>query len=176
MMYTYILFQQVFHLNEHWPLEYLCYDVYEESLKAICYSVCLKSSAMYQTIVILVILSFSPVFCNDCENEFDILTNHYYELGCAPVLDQSGIIDQLSAVELWLCFRLLLSRNKISVFTFRFQCPDFESFDKEKCHLFGKVYNPHDIIDVDIIPKKICVENCFCGPRYFFVAINFVEW
>ncbi|XP_037028775.1 uncharacterized protein LOC119069003 [Bradysia coprophila] len=96
---------------------------------------------MYQRIFTLAILSFSPVFCDDCASEFDILTNHYYELGCTPVSDQSGVIDQ-------------------------FQCPDFETFDKEKCHLFGKVYNPHDIIDMDNIPRKICVESCFCGPRF----------
>ncbi|KAJ6640327.1 Sodium/hydrogen exchanger 9B2, partial [Pseudolycoriella hygida] len=47
-----------------------------------------------------------------------------------------------------------------------FRCPDFESFDKEKCHLFGKMYNPHDIIDMESLPKKICVESCFCGPSF----------
>lgn len=152
-------------------LEYFYIYVYEEELlKAICHSVYLNSSAMYQRIVTLVILAVSPVFCDDCASEFDILTNHYYELGCTPVSDQSGVIDQLSAVALW-HIRSLFSTNKCFGSLFRFQCPDFESFDKEKCHLFGKVYNPHDIIDMDNIPRKICVESCFCGPRYLLKSI-----
>lgn len=64
---------------------------------------------MYQRIVTLVILSFSSAFCNDCVNEFDILTNHYYELGCTPISNQSGAIDQLSAKE---CLFFFVSSNK----------------------------------------------------------------
>lgn len=62
---------------------------------------------MYHRIVTLVVLSFSSVFCNDCGTEFDILTNHYHELGCTPVMNESGVIDQLSDImELWffICF------------------------------------------------------------------------
>lgn len=65
---------------------------------------------MYQRIVTLVILSFSSAFCNDCENEFDILTNHYYEVGCTPVSNQSGAIDQLSAYRMF-CLDVLSTLN-----------------------------------------------------------------
>lgn len=60
---------------------------------------------MYLRIVIVVILSVSSVFSNDCRTEFEILTNHYYELGCTPVLNASGVIDQLSVNNILSCFR-----------------------------------------------------------------------
>lgn len=63
---------------------------------------------MYQRIVLLVVLSLSSAFCNGCGNEFDILTNHYHELGCTPSLNKSGAIDQLSAKN---CVIFLFSPN-----------------------------------------------------------------
>lgn len=42
-----------------------------------------------------------------------------------------------------------------------FECPDFSSYDKNKCHLSGKSFNVGDEIKDDMVPK--CRAACRCS-------------
>lgn len=56
-----------------------------------------------------------------------------------------------------LAFRILLKQTE----THRFDCPNFEALDKEKCHYEGKTYNSSEFIEKEHVAP--CESACFCG-------------
>ncbi|XP_031619448.1 uncharacterized protein LOC116338382 [Contarinia nasturtii] len=65
--------------------------------------------------------------------------------------------------------------NKESSGPKRFECPDFSTYAKDKCHLNGKVFNINEKIDSKLLPS--CQPSCICDQRdneraYFKCAHN----
>lgn len=83
----------------------------------------------------------------------------YEELRCVGVLDNDGCCFE----RLKIIFFQTNSYKKN--FNFRFDCPDWNALDADKCHYNGKSYNIYERMSGSDSPK--CQPACFCREGYF---------